>query len=332
MTEPSALRTVLDHAYAYWRSAIFASALRHRIFDHIAQGATTPEAMARAANISPRGSQALLDGLVGLELLIKSETGYANSQAATDYLLSANQDYLGGYADLILATLPDWSRLPEAVASGRPLRSQERADPNNTFWEHLVPALAPLCIAPALAVAKKLRIAERNGIRMLDIGGGAGAYSAIWLGLSPSAHCSQIDWPNVNVLARRYVADFGNGDRFTTIDGDMERIALPDAEFDCIIYSNVAHALSPVRNIEMFRRIKRWLKRDGVLVISNLIPNDERTGDSLLMMSSVNLLLNSEEGALYLREDYSRWLKESGFGPVEFEALSDLPITLIYSS
>lgn len=328
----SPLESILRHAYGFWSSAILAAGLRHRVFDHIAAGATSAAELSSKASLSLRGSQAVLDGLVGLGLIEKSAGCYANSPQLSTYLLSTSTEYIGGYADMILATLTDWSHLPEAVASGRPLHRQESADPANTFWESLVRALAPLGFVPARAAAARLGVAGTNAFDMLDIGGGAGAYSVIWLGLNARGHCAQLDWPNVNEIARNYVSRFGYSNRFDTIDGDMEKVSIPDASYDYAVYSNVAHGLSADRNIAMFRRIKSWLRKDGTLVISSLVPSDERTGGPLLMMFSSNLLLNTEEGTTHLRCDYESWLREAGFYRIGFEPVIELPFTLIYAS
>jgi hypothetical protein len=326
------LAKILGHIYGFWGSAILAAGLRHRVFDYLAEGPALAEEVACRANISVRGSQALLDGLLGLGMIERTSAGYTNSKEMTPYLLSSSRHYMGGYADMILATMPDWSCLPDAVLSGSPQKPQEAPDPANAFWANLVRAIAPVCVPPAKAAARRLGVAEGSGMRMLDVGGGAGAYSATWLDLNPTLRCDQVDWPNVNAIARDCVAGFGHAQRFVTIDGDMETIQLDAEVYDVVIYSNVAHGLPPGRNIEMFRKIKGWLKRGGTLVISCLAPNDDRTGSPILLMFNSNLLLNSESGTIHLLGEYKSWLIQAGFSDVAFEAVEGLPSTLIYGS
>jgi SAM-dependent methyltransferase len=328
----SPLAFILNHAYGFWASATLASGFRHRIFDHLAAGATDVSTLAEAAKISPRGCQALLDGLLGLALVQRTQAGYSNVTELEDYLISTGANYIGGYADAILSTMADWSKLPEAVATGKPLHRREAAGAESSFWERMVRGIAPVAFEPARAAAEQLGIAKRGALRVLDIGGGAGAYALVWLGLNPSARCTQIDAPAVNRIAKAFVSERGLGDRFETLDGDMESLELEPSSYDVAIYSNMSHGLSPERNERMFRRIRGWLKPGGTLVLSCMMPTEERTGQQLLLLVSLNLLLNSEAGSTYVRSDYSAWLGAAGFTRTEFVPVTNSVSTLIFAS
>jgi SAM-dependent methyltransferase len=324
---------ILRHAYGYWASAILTASLKQDLFTQLEVGACTAELLAERTGLTERTTQALLDALIGMELVRKADrTRYANSAASSTYLVRGMPEYLGGYAVMIASTWRDWEQFSEVVASGKPLHHHENANPNNSFWEDVVPALAPLGFPPARAAAARLGIGERDHFRSLDIAGGAGAYSATWLQINPRARCVQIDWPNVNQIAHRYVARFGVADRFETIDGDMEQLDLGEARYDCVIYSNIAHGISAARNIAMFRKIKRALVPGGTLLIVGLLPDDDRTGDALLMMFNCNMILNTEEGSIHTHGEYSIWLREASYASVRFEPMADVPFTLVYAS
>lgn len=324
---------ILRHVYGYWASAILAASLRSELFSHLQVAPSSVDELATRASIAARSTQALLDALLGMGLVEKAGADrYQNTLLASTYLVKGKAEYLGGYAGMILSTWRDWEQLPDVVVSGKPLHRQEDANPRNPFWEDLVRALAPLSFPPARAAAKLLQIEERTAFDFLDIAGGAGGYSAVWLGLNPNARSVQLDFPNVNAIARSYVTTFGVADRLRTIDGDMETTDLGEALYDCVIYSNIAHGISSARNIAMFRKIKRALKPGGSLMLVGLVPNEDRTGSALLMMFTVNLMLNSEEGCTHLGSEYDAWLREAGFSTVRLERLEELPFTLIFAS
>jgi ubiquinone/menaquinone biosynthesis C-methylase UbiE len=323
---------ILRHVHGYWASAIFVAAIEHKTFDLLEAGPLSADELALKASLPVRGAQALLDALIGLQLVRKVGDRYANSDDASIYLVRGKPDYLGGYATMVKATWRLWEGFSEAVAAGKPLQAQESHNPSNTFWEDLVPAIAPLAFIPARATAERLGIASRGAFHLLDIAGGSGAFSMIWLKLNERGWASQIDWPNVNAIAKNYMTRFGVADRFVTIDGDMERIPLDQAAYDYVIYASVAHGLPPDRNIAMFKKIRSALKSGGTLVIVGLMANAERTGHPLLMMFNANMLLNTERGSTYAAAEYEPWLRTAGFTEIAFQSLSEMPYTVVYAS
>src|SRR5207237_5845225 len=136
------------------------------------------------------------------------------------FLVEGRPSSMAGLSKLNVRELADWSKLPEVVKTGQPADlTFETA--NNPFWEELVPAIAPLSFPSAQAVAQRLGIANAGPVRLLDVGGGSGVFSAVLLGANREARATQLDWSNVNAIARRFVDGFGVGDRFETRDGDL---------------------------------------------------------------------------------------------------------------
>ena len=70
MSEVSPAR-VMQIATGYWASQILACAVDYEVFTQLDQGPATAAELAERASISERGAQALLDGLLGLELVTK---------------------------------------------------------------------------------------------------------------------------------------------------------------------------------------------------------------------------------------------------------------------
>lgn len=331
MNIPPSPERILEHAYGYWASAILAAAIRHDMFSKLEAGPATVDALAVRLGISSRSTQAMLDALLGMGLVSRSDGAYTNTVEASHYLVRDKLSYLGGYADMIQHTWRDWEQLPEVVAAGKPLHRHEQPSAENPFWENLVLALAPLAAEPARRAAITLRIEDHRAPSILDIAGGAGAFSAAWLAINPTAHATQLELPNVNTIAQRYVSRVGVLDRFHTIDGDMEQADLGVSQYDYVIYANIAHGLSEARNTQMFRKIRRALHSTGALVVVGLMPSDDRTGHPLLLRFNVNMILNTAEGATHLRSEYDAWLREAGFTRVDFEACHGVPFTIIYA-
>src|SRR5262249_12706782 len=158
---------------------------------------------------------------------------------ASAFLVEGKPGFLGG---LIRAegVFEQWERLHESAKSGRPERSDDVDVKENPFWEDLVIGIAPLSFPVAQLAAQHLGLAQRGAISILDLGGGSGVFSAIWLQANRQATATQLDWSNVNALARKFVGSFGVGDRFHTIDGDMRTDDFGTAKHHLVVYSHIA--------------------------------------------------------------------------------------------
>jgi SAM-dependent methyltransferase len=314
-----------------WATAILGASMRHKITTLLEDGPETAAGIARKAGLSERGAQALLDGLTGFGLLTRDNGRYANSPEASTFLVEGKPSYLGGMADVFLSEFPKYQRLPESAQTGTPATKDTTDVPDNAFWHKLVPAIAALAYPVAQFAAQRLGIAAKGPMAMLDIGGGSGVWSAVWLGMNKAATATQLDWPQVNAIGRAYVAKFGVGDRFQTIDGDFHTADLGRAAYDCVIYSNIAHQESPAENGAVFKRVRACLKPGGSLVISDFVLDAERRGHPFAMMFSTEMLLSTKAGAAFTAPDYRRWLSDAGFTATEFVPTPG-PSTLIFAS
>jgi ubiquinone/menaquinone biosynthesis C-methylase UbiE len=311
---------IFQHLNGHWGAITLATAIEHSIFTRIEHGTTTCAALAEAASLSSRGTQALLDGLVGLGFLTLSEGRYANTAAATFFLVEGKPAYMGAWASRLLGPhgdLAQWVQLPEVVKRGGP--EHRIGGEDKTFWEQLVRALAPGTWPVAQQVAARLDFAALGAARLLDVGGGAGVYSAVFLLANPKGRSTQVDWAHVNRIARDYVGQFGVGDRFETRDGDFHDTDLGEAIYDLAVYSHIAHGESPADNVTVMRRLKRALKPNGTLVVVDFVVKDDRSGPPFALLFHLMMLLVTREGATWRESDYRGWLAEAGFASITIE-------------
>jgi SAM-dependent methyltransferase len=321
---------VMQLISAGWACSILGSAARHEVFTHLEGSGDDAEGLAKKAGISKRGAQALLDGLAGLGMLTLSGGKYTNSPEASFYLVKSKPAYLGGMAETFLDEFPVWAKLPEAVKSGTPQSPQTTDEADNPFWERLVPAIAALSAPVAKMAAERLELAKAGEVSWLDVGGGSGIWSAIWLGMNPKARGVQLDWANVNRIARAFVAKFGVADRFQTIDGDFHDTDFGTTKYDYAIYGHIAHQENAASNVAIFRKFRQALKPGGTLLVNDFVLGDDRTGHPFAMMFSSQMLLVTKEGSAYRQADYRKWLGEAGFSSVEMMPTPG-PATVVFA-
>ena len=313
-----------------WASAILGSAAKHGVFNALENGGDAAAGVAKKTGISARGAQAVLDGLTGLGLLSLSNGRYSNTPESAAFLVKGKPSYLGGMAEVMTASLVDWATLPAAVKSGSPTGSATATVPDNEFWKVLVPAIATMSLPVAQLAAEKLGLAKAGPVRWLDVGGGSGVWSAVWLGVNKQAKGVQLDWPSVNKIAKDYVGGFGVGERFETIDGDFHTADFGAGQYDFAIYAHIAHQESPADNIAIFKKFRKALKPSGTLLVNDFVLEDDRTGHPFAMMFSSQMLLVSKSGAAWRKSDYRTWLAEAGFASVELMPTPG-PATVVFA-
>jgi SAM-dependent methyltransferase len=235
---------------------------------------------------------------------------------------------LGGFADVMAGSMADWATLSEAAKTGKPTAGFHAEMADNEFWHVLVPAIAPLSVPAAQLAGERLGIAKAGAIRWLDVGGGSGIWSALWLGANKQAKGVQLDWPIVNKIAKGFVGNFGVADRFETIDGDFHVVDFGSGQYDYAIYGNIAHQEAPAANIEVFRKFRKALKPGGTLIINDFILTDERKGHPVALMFAAQMLLATQGGNAWREADYRTWLAEAGFKSVELVP-TDGPATVV---
>jgi predicted O-methyltransferase YrrM len=152
--------------------------------------------------------------------------------------------------------------------------------------------------------------------RILDLGGGSGAYSIAFAKAAPSVEAVILDVPEVVGLTKDYVERAGVASQVKIRPGDM--LASPlDSGYDLVMLNAICHMFSPVQNRALLKRAFGALAPGGRLVIQDFILNPDKTAPRHAALFAINMLVGTKEGSSYSEPEYSEWLSEAGFSKVE---------------
>lgn len=221
---------------------------------------------------------------------------------------------------------PGWGKLVEAIRSNRPTTWDpttqkslfEGEDPAmlELFWE----AMHSLSTFTARALGEAVDFSPFE--RLLDVGGGSGAYDIELCKRYPHLRATVHDLPFVAEIAARKVEESGLSERVQTASGDFfADPALPEGH-DVILLSMILHDWNEEHNREILGKCYDALPNGGGIVISELLVNDEKTGPPPAALMSLNMLIETE-GRNYTPAEYASWVKDTGFADtrtVWFEA------------
>ncbi|MBI2360540.1 MAG: methyltransferase domain-containing protein [Deltaproteobacteria bacterium] len=324
--EPLAPRSLLRMLADFANSRILDAAIEYDFFTAIHRGFRTYEAIARECDTDPRASRIVLDSLIALELVEKREQRYFLRPVSERFLVRGGPGYIGDFRYVALALWDGLAHLKETLKSGKPLSRLDTSE-ELEVWEKLVLGILPIARPVATALSDILDVGgKREGLRVLDIAGGSSVFGLTILEHDPKAEVTQIDWPNVNAVAKKFGQERGLGNKIRFIDGEFRTVPIEENHYDLVIASNFCRFESPEGNQELFRRAFRALRSRGLFVINDFLPNEERTAPSFVLRFSVYVLTHTPAGECYTLSQYSRWLEQSGFRSVRTHA--NLPDTL----
>jgi ubiquinone/menaquinone biosynthesis C-methylase UbiE len=200
------------------------------------------------------------------------------------------------------------------------------------FFPRLVRAIFPMTYNAARGLVRKFPSAALKKIeRVLDVAAGSAAWSLPFAQAIPNARITAVDYPEVTAMARQYAEQFGVGDRYEYLEGDVRQMDLGEKQYDVVILGHIIHSEGEKWGKALIRKSYRALKRGGTLVIAEMIPNDSRTGSIFALLFGLNMILHTEEGDVFTMAQYRQWLRQAGFGTVKVVEV-DAPSPLILAS
>lgn len=283
------------------------TALELDLFTAIGDGSTATQ-IAGKIQCAVRATEMLLNALVSLKLLQKSGDTYTNSPLAARFFVEGTPDS-ARMAQLHIANIwKSWSTLTEAVKAGTSVAPR-------TVNGSVKPFIAAMDHNARGRARALVQAVEVNGAkRMLDLGGGSGAYSIAFAKAAPGLQAEIVDLAEVLPIAQEHIRKAGMADRITTRAGDMLTVPLDAGKYDLVLLSAICHMFSPEENRQLIGRAYQALAPHGRLVISDFILEPDKTAPRFGALFALNMLVNTRAGASYSEPEYDAWLKEAGFG------------------
>jgi ubiquinone/menaquinone biosynthesis C-methylase UbiE len=287
------------------------------VFTHIAEGKRTAKEIAHAAGATERGTEHLLDALVGLGYLNKRSTKYGLEPVAKRFLVRNKEGYIGGFVYETKLTWPGWAQLTDVVRSGSPVEAVDTEKGGREFFPKLVEAIFPLSFGAGRAAVAALPEKNRRRLKnILDVAAGSAAWSLAFAQAIPEARVTVLDYPEVTPIARQFAEKFGMADRYDTIEGNLREIDFGLNRYDLVILGYIIHSEGQQWGRKLITKSYEALKDGGLLLIAEVIPNDTRTGPALSLLFGLNMLLHTEQGDVFTMREYREWLKGAGFKKV----------------
>ncbi len=321
---------LMQLAWSFAPPLIIETALQHGVFERLEQGARTAAQLAVETGASLRGLTAILNVLVGLELLGRDGDRYTLTPESSAFLVSSRPGYHGMFFQHISdQLLPRWLELNEIVRTGQPARRVNQEEEGAQFFAEFVEALFPISFSAASALGEHLCIHEAVApVSVLDIGAGSGVWGIALAKQSPQVRIHAVDWPCVLEVTKRVAARHGLADRLTAAPGEFSEADFGSGH-QVATLGHILHSEGRDRSRRLLKKIWSALAPGGTIAIQEFVPNDERTGPVHTLIFSVNMLVNTDQGDTFTFAEMRTWLREAGYvNPRLLEVPSVSPLVL----
>lgn len=306
---PRSFDELMDTMRDFQESRVLLAAVELDLFTAVGEGGTAGEVAARLGT-HPRATEMLLNALVAIGALTKSGGVFRNTAETARFLVAGSPENQRPALMHTVHVWKAWTTLTDCVRAGTAVLPPGVEARDEQWTQAFIAAMHrnAMSAAPALVEA----VGAKGVRRLLDIGGGSGAYSIAFAQANPELRAEVLDLAAVVPIAQKHIREAGLEGRVTTRVGDLLRDEFGEG-YDLILLSAICHMPSPEENHDLLRRCRRALAPGGRIVIRDFILEPDKTAPKAAALFALNMLVNTRAGSTYSEGEYRAWLGEAGF-------------------
>jgi len=145
-----------------------------------------------------------------------------------------------------------------------------------------------------------------------SIAAGSAVWSLAAARTKPNANVTAIDWPSVLKVAEQTASEWGLGDRYQSLPGNVFELELPAERYDCVYVANFAHLLNECQLESLFQKLRDAIKPDGALIVVDVFAG-QVDGNVSRTLYQLGLEMRTTAGRTYEPEELLRAMEQVGF-------------------
>ena len=305
LSTPESIRGMV---FSFQSSRVLLTAYELGIFTVLGQESRSSHQVAEQLQTDARATDRLMNALVAMGVLKKSKSEFSNTQQTLRFLVKGNPEYLAGLMHAV--NLWDrWSTLTEAVRQGTSVPTYHESESGKDWPVSFIAAMHERATKQAPAAVALL---DLSGVsRILDVGGGSGAFSMAFVQAKDGITATVFDLPDVVPLARKYIEQAKLAHKVDTIAGDYLTDDLGSG-YDLVFLSAIVHSNSPEENRKLLCKCAKAVRPGGQVVVQDFIMDESRTSPAHGALFALNMLVATQAGDTFTEAEVRDWLEESG--------------------
>jgi len=306
------------YARAYCETAVLYAAIDLALFTHVARGADTEAALAAALGIPALQVERLVAVVLAMGLLELDDRGrLRNAPDAAKFLVQGEPGYAADWLTFTRDDVPEWFRLTAHLTTGAPpttLGMYENLTVEAARKYHA--ATWSVGAGAARRFTRRVDLSRRR--RLLDLGGGSGAYSIAAVKAWPQLRAVVLDLPPVTVVTAEYLARAGVQDRVDTLPGDFTVTPLP-ADVDAAVMASNLPIYDETVIRAVVRRVHDALLPGGEFHLVGEMLDDDRRGPLDAALWGMNEAICHSGGKAHTIGQCLGYFRDAGFTAIRDE-------------
>jgi SAM-dependent methyltransferase len=306
-------KELLKLSGSYWESSTLHNAVQLDVFSILAETGLTAQETATKMDVPEDGLCRLLNALTAMGLLIKTGAAFSLTKESKNYLWKGSPQYMGYIISHHQNLSTSWSRMHEAITSGKPFRSSVKELDEKSIESFLM-GMHNISSVNAPFVVDKVDLSTNR--HFLDLGGGPGTYAIQFCKQFPQLKATLFDLPTSRSYAEKNIASHGYSDRIHFTAGDFNSDPIPGT-YDVVWMSHILHSEGDTSCRKLIKKAASILKPGGKIMIHEFILDNDGTSPCFPALFSINMFLHTERGKSYTQQQLKAMLKENGITGIQ---------------
>jgi SAM-dependent methyltransferase/predicted transcriptional regulator len=299
---------------SFMKSRIILSAAELDFFTILDTNFLSAKELSDRLGLNHRATTRILDCLVTYDLIEKKNGRYRTTANGSN-LSALHSESILPMVKHMNAIWKNWSCLTECIKMGSNPHLKSVVDSQSEEdRQSFIGAMHVAARNLSRKIANTYALSSFN--KLLDIGGGSGAYIIAFLQKNLQLKAIIFDLEGVIPIAQEKIKEENLQDRVSLVTGDFYQDELPTG-CDIALLSAIIHQNSPNQNYELYQKIYRALDPAGVLLIRDHIMGNSRTKPPAGALFAINMLVNTPAGDTYTFGEVKDALEMVGFIDVQ---------------
>lgn len=321
-----AVKTLEGYSHSYQSICIIGAAAELDLFTPLIRSPLTAPVLADQRETDLRATVMLLDALVALDVLQKTDDIEPFYSVRSDFCEQLDIEHPKTYIPMLrhrLNCIRQWIELSRVLKTGKPHQKGVSILGPEEDYRSFVLAMNSVGITFAVDVVDSL---EKTGClnfkHLLDVGGASGTYTREMLGRLPHAKATIFDLPPAVEEARKRFGGTEFESRVRLVAGDFYLDELPMG-CDFAWVSAIIHQFGRPQSQSLYKKIYRAIDDGGVIAVRDFVMQPNRTEPFDGAMFAINMLTATQTGMCYTFEEIKEDLEIAGFTEVSYTVPAD---------